>query len=283
MPGYRNYKHSRDGTRQAASPARSPHSPPAARGTIEISEFSLPARPSLTGSRVPLSAAAAITSVLLHLGALTPVIWAGARQQPSFYPPAAIGASRAGRTDEIALQWVTLNETATAHSDRISTPVFSRPELTPIALTVKFPQLAADLLEEPSQVASPIVANESVLRGLYIRQINARIDRAWLRPRSPIADVQFHCQVRVEQDAAGNVTEVVLERCNGSPRWQLSLVHAIESASPLPAPSDPSVFAHAIHMSFAAAPVESAVSLEQYESASVLELGTKQFHRGSRQ
>jgi len=121
--------------------------------------------------------------------------------------------------------------------------------------------------------------------GRYVGQINARIDRAWLRPRSPISadrsaakgfpgsangatwDDRFVCRVRIAQDSAGKVTEVTLEHCNGSPRWQLSLVHAIESASPLPVPPDPSVFAHVIHMRFEASAVESAASVEQYEPA----------------
>jgi hypothetical protein len=44
------------------------------------------------------------------------------------------------------------------------------------------------------------------------------------------------------------VKEISLERCNGNFRWRMSLVHAIESASPPPAPPDPSVFTPVIHL-----------------------------------
>jgi hypothetical protein len=38
--------------------------------------------------------------------------------------------------------------------------------------------------------------------------------------------------------------------CNGSVTWQQSLVTAILSASPLPAPPDPAVFTHSLTMTF---------------------------------
>jgi hypothetical protein len=39
--------------------------------------------------------------------------------------------------------------------------------------------------------------------------------------------------------------------CNGSVAWQQSLVTAILVASPLPAPPSPTVFSHAVTMTFA--------------------------------
>jgi len=48
--------------------------------------------------------------------------------------------------------------------------------------------------------------------------------------------------VQVEQDRDRSVKEITLKRCNGTTQWQLSLVRAIESASPFPAPPDPKVF-----------------------------------------
>jgi hypothetical protein len=77
-------------------------------------------------------------------------------------------------------------------------------------------------------------------------QITARIGRAWIRPRTPIGAESFACLVQIEQDDKGTVKEVTLKHCNGDTRWQLSLVHAIESASPLPAPPDPTVFTKTI-------------------------------------
>jgi hypothetical protein len=42
----------------------------------------------------------------------------------------------------------------------------------------------------------------------------------------------------------------MLEACSADSRWQVSLVHAIESASPLPAPPDPSLFATHVTLDF---------------------------------
>jgi hypothetical protein len=93
----------------------------------------------------------------------------------------------------------------------------------------------------------------AALFGRYIGQIQARIERAWMRPRTAIGDDYFECRVQVQQSARGVVLEVTLKECNGGPRWQLSLVSAIQGASPLPAPPDPSVFASSLELSFSSA------------------------------
>jgi len=91
---------------------------------------------------------------------------------------------------------------------------------------------------------------QAALFGRYIGQIQARVERAWLRPRTPIGADSFECRVQVLQNARGEVQEVTVQRCNGDVRWGLSLVRAIERASPLPAPPDPSVFAETLQLSF---------------------------------
>jgi hypothetical protein len=61
------------------------------------------------------------------------------------------------------------------------------------------------------------------LRGCAHQAISTPIKSAhesiapWLRPREPIGEARFVCQVRIEQDPAGCVAEVTLERCNGVP------------------------------------------------------------------
>jgi hypothetical protein len=82
----------------------------------------------------------------------------------------------------------------------------------------------------------------SQLYGRYLGQIDARIERAWLRPRTPIGSPSFSCTVQVEQDGAGWIKDIMLVRCNGDVRWQQSLVRAIQASSPLPAPPNPRVF-----------------------------------------
>jgi hypothetical protein len=113
------------------------------------------------------------------------------------------------------------------------------------------------------------------LYGIYSGQIQARIDRLWRRPRSPITEStgnvhesdEFHCLVNIIQDARGYVQEVSLPNCNGSSAWQKSLVVAIQQASPLPAPPNPKVFTHSIALSFSAFPYSPTTSADEYEIA----------------
>jgi hypothetical protein len=90
--------------------------------------------------------------------------------------------------------------------------------------------------------------------GRYMGQIKARIERAWLRPRTSIGANSFACRVQIVQDKAGNVMETTLQHCNGNGRWQISLVQAIQSASPLPGPPDRAVFADALTLEFNSGP-----------------------------
>jgi hypothetical protein len=109
-------------------------------------------------------------------------------------------------------------------------------------------------------------AARALLFGRYVSQIAARIDRAWVRPTtapsgsglwgspgapSPSArQARFACRVQIIQSPAGEVLEVTLVACDSSPAWQISLVRAINAASPLPAPPSEAVFARALVLSF---------------------------------
>jgi hypothetical protein len=101
--------------------------------------------------------------------------------------------------------------------------------------------------------------------GRYVGQIRARVDRAWLRPRTAIGAPLFQCLVQVDQDSQGRVEDVTLVRCNGDDRWRLSLVHAIEAASPLPAAPNPAVFAPHVLLEFRAMAYSSGVQAALYE------------------
>ena len=104
-------------------------------------------------------------------------------------------------------------------------------------------------------------AERARLVGIYSRQMQARIDRVWRRPRSAVnedGDVisagksqeSFQCRVQIVQDPKGYVQEVLLLLCNGSAAWQRSLVTAVLQASPLPAPPSPSVFSRSVTLDF---------------------------------
>lgn len=127
-----------------------------------------------------------------------------------------------------------------------------------------------DNAKTPAAVDSGDPRGRALLFGRYIGQIQARIERAWRRPRSPVSDEHpalddsvagapggvspaydsFRCQVRILQDGHGAVQEVQMLSCNGTVTWQQSLVTAILSASPLPAPPDPAVFTPSLTMAF---------------------------------
>ena len=119
----------------------------------------------------------------------------------------------------------------------------------------------------------------ALMAGRYRAQVSARVERAWVRPRTPVdeskaaphlarVETPFICQVQIRQDARGNVQEVMLLNCNGTEAWRHSLVVAINQASPLPAPPIPSVFAPQLAMTFEAQPYEPGAPADEYERQS---------------
>lgn len=114
------------------------------------------------------------------------------------------------------------------------------------------------------------------LFGIYSGQIQARIERIWQRPRTPInegvnasagVEEYFRCQVQIVQDAAGRVQEILLPNCNGSLAWQRSLVLAIQQASPLPAPPSPTVFTYKVNLTLTGYAYVAGSSDDGYEAA----------------
>jgi hypothetical protein len=249
----RDYSIGVQGACRSAGKARQHALAPVTRGAIEVDEFTPRQRSLLIESRIFASVGCAAVSTVLHLALLTSIVWPASRERIHAHPPEGVGASRSQAADDIALQWVAVDERSAADGDRATQPALP-PRLISIAVNELVPELAANLPDVAPDEAHTAVANDSdssaQVYGRYLGQINARIDRAWVRPRAPIGATRFLCQVRIEQDAVGNVREVTLDRCNGSPVWQRSLVDAIKSASPLPAPADPAVFASEIQMAF---------------------------------
>lgn len=145
--------------------------------------------------------------------------------------------------------------------------------LIPIAVADMPPASTAALSDTQADLEAARDGGESdpgrvVMLGRYIGQISARIERAWIKPRAPIAEGQFACRARILQNTDGAVQEIELEGCNGNSAWQISLVRAIQSASPLPAPPDPSVFARTLRIPFKADPFVTGGSPDGFESES---------------
>jgi hypothetical protein len=125
---------------------------------------------------------------------------------------------------------------------------------------------AADSVAPDFQRPDP---GQQTLNNRYIQQIRARIERAWMRPRArPLDASMFRCRVLLTQDRRGNVKEVELVSCNGGTRWQTSLVHAIQSASPLPAPPEPDLYADHLLLDMSSNAYSAGGSTEGFEPRS---------------
>lgn len=126
---------------------------------------------------------------------------------------------------------------------------------------------AEDSDDSTKDAESADAGEHARLYGRYVGQVQARIERAWMRPRSEIGAPRFSCRARVQQDRTGAVVGVTLDRCNGTERWQQSLLSAIRTASPLPAPPDASVYADILWLSFSSEPFEEGGSTQGFEPA----------------
>jgi len=220
-------------------------------------------------SRRGVMCSGVLASLLLHAFLITSLAWGGLhpRVDPLKAPELGAAASRAGSNSELSLELVSIEEPVSRRAD--DDPELESPALVAVTLEAatadaRVPSILdpEDSRTDPSEADAP---GRSALIGRYLGQINARIERAWSRPRTPIDDGLFSCRVRIEQDAHGAVNEIVLEHCNGDARWQVSLVHAIELASPLPAPPDPSVFRRVLRMDFRAEPYTAQAQQDAYE------------------
>lgn len=92
-------------------------------------------------------------------------------------------------------------------------------------------------------------AGRALLYGRYLGQIKARIERAWIHPATML-HTGFQCQVQIKQSQQGDVQEITLQRCGNDLTWQVSLVRAIQSASPLSAPPDEKIFSTVVTLKF---------------------------------
>lgn len=75
---------------------------------------------------------------------------------------------------------------------------------------------------------------------VYVAMIRQKIERNWAAPAS--AGAELKCSVRVRQVRGGEVTGVTILTCNGDEAVRRSVEAAIYNSSPLPEPSDPSLF-----------------------------------------
>jgi hypothetical protein len=240
-------------------------------------------------SRVSPGVLGLVGTLLLHTFALQSFILGTSARTVRIPEIQGLGASSvaAGADSEMTLVLVQPTEAAVPKESLFEefASKGSAPKNLPIVLISPDPAPAFDLKVEQQNddkdsdaaVASGDPAGRARLFGIYSGQIQARIERAWRRPRTPVHDASdlrhadkgtaatFRCQVQIIQDPTGKVQEILLPNCNGSVAWQRSLVIAIQQSSPLPAPPDPTVFSNAITLNFIGFAYATGSSADDYE------------------
>lgn len=86
------------------------------------------------------------------------------------------------------------------------------------------------------------------LRSQYVRLIEQKVERNWLRPVTSTSSMS--CEVIVTQTSLGDVIDVSLKKCANDLAFQRSIERAVRKASPLPPPPSPEVFDREIHFTF---------------------------------
>ena len=193
-----------------------------------------------------------MASLALHALLFIPLMFGGERKgsESSQYLAALSGA---GRGDDTEMTLEPLDDDSLVSDPDTNLAAESRAlNPTPVSVPLRAtPPPAFSIDDGDGEEPSTGSRNPEMLFGRYIGQITARIERAWMRPRTAIGSPLFACQVQIIQNH-GAVVEVTLQRCNGDSRWQMSLVRAIQTASPLPAPPDPALYESRLILDFSA-------------------------------
>jgi TonB C terminal len=219
-------------------------------------------RPLTRLNRVRISAVGVVGALAVHALIFLPFVLDLSLPSPRLPNRSGAGASALVTSQELVMTAVFINEPsqderlAPAPEDLASRGVAPRdmpvvvfsPDATPAVQVDNASEQSEDSSAPPEAVGDQ--TQHALLFGRYLVQVQARIERAWMRPRSEIGAPRFSCRARIEQDRRGEVIGIKLDPCNGSERWQQSLVSAIRTASPLPAPPDPSVYADRLSLSF---------------------------------
>jgi len=210
----------------------------------------------------------AATAALLHLLLIGITVWGGAVPKMRLPDRAEAVSGGQGSAEKPVVAMILMNEQPDRERNAAGARSVSSRPLNPkdleVPLQIPDPYPVDEALQvidleapqPPLQEAHDDSTNRTVLLGRYLGQINARVERAWLRPRTALDEPLFQCQVEVQQRPDGVVTAVRIDRCNGNARWQQSLIEAVRTASPLPAPPDPSVFTESIALTFESAPYQ---------------------------
>jgi TonB C terminal len=243
---------------------------------------------------LPPAAIGVLGTLLLHAMFIQSVSFGSRRlkqQLPETQDSADLRHKAATASEGLVL--LTLQTNPKEEQNYTRTSVYSLPNLSkmkiksPIDISLPdFLGLESLALSEDEAPNAPADSDNSGeqgrLFGIYTGQIQARIDRVWRRPRTPVNEANvdakeaFQCEAQIIQDGRGNVQEILLPRCDGSSAWQRSLVLAIQQASPLPAPPSEKVFRSSISLEFVALNYVAGAPEDDYELADKNMLSAKQ-------
>jgi TonB-like protein len=236
--------------------------------------------PFFRSHHVRVSAAGIAGTVLLHILFVLPLFLDLSLPSPRLPNKSGTGASALASAEEPIMTAVFINEPSPAERTAPPSEDLASRGLEPLDMPVMvlspdaIPAVQVDETSEKSQDSSapPEAAADqtqhALLYGRYLMQIQARIERAWMRPRAEIGADRFSCRTRIEQDRRGDVVGIKLDHCNGTERWQQSLVSAIRTASPLPAPPDAAVYADRLWLGFESDGFQSGKSAQGFEPES---------------
>ena len=230
-------------------------------------------------NRIQASAAGIVGTLAVHALIVLPFVLDLSLPSPHLPNQSGAGASELVSGEEPLMTAVFINEPSPTEQMALPPDLPSRgaaprdlpvvvfsPDATPAVEVEKTQEESQDSSVPPEAMGDQ--TQHALLFGRYLVQIQARIERAWMRPRSDIGAPRFSCRTRIEQDRQGGVVGIKLDHCNGSERWQQSLVSAIRTGSPLPAPPDASVYADRLWLTFGSEGFQSGGSAQGFEPES---------------
>ena len=223
----------------------------------------LPANPTRI-PKWPSRAVGVLATVALHLLISAPLVlgYAAHRNKPKT-PDGMGSAAYQSRGEQVeAMILLDLSALYASEQDDLEKPEIDAEGILLEDLTL---QLVSQSLHPPaeltideadladtSNVAAGDPAGSAALFGRYMGQVAARIERAWMRPRTAIEGGHFDCRARITQDRHGNVGSIELQNCGSDETWRRSLSSAILRASPLSAPPEPWLFTETLTLNFSA-------------------------------
>lgn len=203
---------------------------------------------------------AVVVTLLVHLILATPLVLGTAEHRKRTAD--GVGTTAYASRGDLVESMVLLDLSALSASESESpAPPLASEGITPAQLELMLassepqppPELKTEDFEdsETTSEAAGDPAGNAALFGRYMGQIVARIERAWMRPRSAIEGGRFECRTRITQDDRGNVQSIEIQDCSSDDAWRNSLTTAIKRASPLSAPPEPWLFTRTLTLMFA--------------------------------